>query len=46
VSDKRNVLVFAGGLGLGAYHAGVYEAFSPQPLDWSAARPSAPSRPR
>jgi NTE family protein len=34
LSDKRNVLVFAGGLGLGAYHAGVYEAFSPRRPDW------------
>ena len=31
--DKLNVLVFSGGLGLGAYHAGVYEAF-PLPLHW------------
>ena len=31
--DKLNVLVFAGGLGLGAYHAGVYEAFSSE-LHW------------
>ncbi|MGC2086479.1 MAG: patatin-like phospholipase family protein [Bradyrhizobium sp.] len=31
--DKLNVLVFGGGLGLGAYHAGVYEAF-PLPLHW------------
>jgi NTE family protein len=32
--DTQNVLVFAGGLGLGAYHAGVYEAFSSRSLDW------------
>jgi NTE family protein len=31
--DKLNVLVFSGGLGLGAYHAGVYEAY-PLPLHW------------
>jgi len=31
--DKLNVLVFAGGLGLGAYHAGAYQAF-PLPLHW------------
>jgi NTE family protein len=31
--DKLNVLVFSGGLGLGAYHAGVYEAFSSE-LHW------------
>lgn len=33
MSNKLNVLVFSGGLGLGAYHAGVYEAF-PLPLHW------------
>jgi len=33
VSDKLNVLVFSGGVGLGAYHAGVYQAF-PLPLHW------------
>jgi NTE family protein len=31
--DKLNVLVFSGGLGLGAYHAGAYQAF-PLPLHW------------
>ena len=31
--DKLNVLVFSGGLGLGAYHAGVFEAFSSE-LHW------------
>jgi NTE family protein len=33
VPDKLNVLVFSGGVGLGAYHAGVYQAF-PLPLHW------------
>lgn len=31
--DQLNVLVFSGGLGLGAYHAGVYQAFA-MPLHW------------
>lgn len=34
MADRQNVLVLGGGLGLGAYHAGVYEAFTAQPLHW------------
>jgi NTE family protein len=33
VPDQLNVIVFSGGLGLGAYHAGVYQAF-PLQLHW------------
>jgi len=35
-NDRKAVLVFSGGLGLAAYHAGVYQAFSERglPLYW------------
>jgi len=37
-SSKKVAMVFAGGLGLAAYHAGAYQAFSErgQPLHWVA----------